>query len=267
MSANGIKDEKEYFTRERLVSMARWGVSHSKIKHLESKFGNVCLTPLDVPTIRALDHEKFVEWFNAVAKPSVKQNSDVATKDVGYSKFRSIDLVPSCADTSQSVWSKNPVNDFPTLWPDIWEQMHEYLPFTSITGFTIWNSTEDILPHRDPGAFTDFPVAFRILLNDSTPEPNLIVGECFPNQDPFNLSNQKAFNNKLDTNCLTWNNLRTMHWSKKIPSHDKILLIMLPWANKLDLKKYEDLMDRSLSKYQTEVLLSSNSIENWINRP
>ena len=264
MSANGIDNEKEFFTKERLISFKRWNTDIEKINLLENKWGNICLTPLDIPRIQATDHQRFVDWFYKTCKPSVKQNADVATTDVGYSKFKSIDLVPPGANVMQSVWSKNPVNNFSTLWPDLWEQMHEYLPFESINGFTIWNSTEDILPHRDPGAFTDFPVSFRILLDDTNTEPNLVVGECLPNADPFNVTLTKAFNNKLDTNSLVWNNLRTMHWSKKDSNQNKILLIMLPWVNKINLDKYDKLIDRSLQKYRTESLISSYKIDNWI---
>lgn len=265
MSANGIINEKQYFTSERLLSFKNWNCDPEYIKSLENKFGNICLAPLDVPVIQHRDHQKFVDWFYNTCKPSYKQHSDVATKNVGYTKFRSIDVLPEGTDVSQRIWSKNIVNNFPALWPDIWEQMHEYLPFDDIQGFTIWNSTDNILPHRDPGAFTDFPAAFRILLDDSNPSPNLWVGECFPNDNPFEISSKKSVNNNLDTNCFVWNNLRTMHWSEK-NSHNKILLIMLPWTNKINLKKYEQIIDRSISKYSQDVFLSSNSKYMWINK-
>jgi len=264
MNANGIINEKEYFTKERLLSLSIWNEKIERIKHLENKFGNICLTPLDVPKIQSINHEKFVSWFYKNCKPSIKQNPDVATKAVGYSKFKSIDLIPDNFDTKNRVWSKNPISNFHKLWPDLWEQMHEYLPFECIKGFTIWNSTDDILPHRDPGIFTDFPVSFRILLNDNDPNINLFVGECFPNADLFNLSVSKGFNNKLDTNCLTWNNLRTVHWSKKTIGYDKILLIMLPWVNKINLDKYEQLIEKSLVKYQQQILKSKSPLDNWI---
>ena len=44
----------------------------------------------------------------------------------------------------------------------------------------------------------------------------------------------------------------------------KILLIMLPWVNKINLDKYDKLIDRSLQKYRTESLISSYKIDNWI---
>jgi hypothetical protein len=55
-----------------------------------------------------------------------------------------------------------------------------------------------------------------------------------------------------------------MHWSKKDSNQNKILLIMLPWVNKINLDKYDKLIDRSLQKYRTESLMSSYKIDNWI---
>jgi hypothetical protein len=260
-----IRDEKQWFTEQRLLALSRHSEENQKkIRNLEKKFGKICFTPLSVPKIQALDQEKFVEWYFETCKPSIKQNKDIATECTGASSFLSVDLLPEWYDTKASIWSKNIVRDFAKQWPDLWEQFYEYLPFKEIIGFSIWSSTRDIIPHRDHSLFFDMPLEFRTMLHDPNPNVNLFISESLPNSNIEHQENKVFLPNHLETNSFVWNNLRSWHGSKHYPEHKKIIMIF-HWANKIDWTKYEKLIECSYEQYRDYSLTSDRTIGDFIN--
>ena len=255
-----VLDEKRWFTDQRTLHLNRHDDETKKnILRLEQKFGSACFTPLDIPIIR---DKEFFNWYFENAIPSVKQNKDVATEYTGGSSFLSIDLFPEKYDSLKSIWSKNIRNNLATLWPNLWEQFYLHLPFENIEGMTIWSSTKDIIPHRDQSVFVDLPLEFRIVMDDN-PTDNFWVSEVLPNTVIDKKLNTAVVSTKLDTNTFAWNNLRTQHHTKFYPEHKKITIIF-HWANKINWKKYENLLERSLEKYQKNSLTSTRPITDFV---
>jgi hypothetical protein len=260
-----VHDEKQWFTEQRLLMLNQYDDrDQKKIINLEKNFGKICFTPLAVPIIKADDSEKFVRWYFENSKPAIKQNKDIANDYTGAPSFLSIDKMPEIQYTSKSIWTKNIINDFESQWPELWEQFYAYLPFEDIVGLSMWSSTRDIIPHRDPTSFLDIPLEFRILLHDPNPENNLFIHECLPNSDINNDTIQHAVPNNIDTNSFVWSNLRSQHTSRYNSKYKKIILIFHK-TNKIDWNRYEMLLEKSCKTYQNYQLVSHHSIQDFIN--
>jgi len=252
-------DEKQWFTEQRFSALNRYDDKTKKnILRLEEKFGNIGFTPLDIPLIK---DDNFFQWYFENAIPSVKQNKDVATEYTGGSSFLSIDQMPDWYDTSKSVWSKNKV-DIEKRWPELWDQFYEYLPFDQIVGLTVWSSIKDIVAHRDQSLFLDLPLEFRIVMDQNTVD-NFWVSEVLPNTSVEEKLSTSAIPLNLDTNSFVWSNLRTQHYSKFYSNHKKITFIF-HWSNKINWKKYEKIIERSIEKYQKYALISSKKIVDFV---
>lgn len=264
INLENVPDEKEWFTRERKSALLKYDEeTRAKILELEKNYGYICFLPLDIPKIQAQNQEKFVEWYFNNAKPSIKQNTDIATQYTGNSSFLSIDVLPSSYDTTKSVWSKNVISDFDKQWPDLWEQFYEHLPFDKIVGISIWSSTTDIAPHRDQSLFIDLPLEFRTLIYDTNPRENLFSGESLPNAELGQVLDEKPVPNNIETNSVVWSNLRSRHYSKFSADHRKIIMIF-HYVNKINWKKYENLIERSAEKFSNYALFSKNKIKDYI---
>lgn len=256
-----VLDEKKWFTDQRILHLNQYNDDTKKnILRLEEKFGSVCFTPLDIPIIQ---NKEFFNWYFENAVPSIKQNKDIASSTTGTSSFLSIDLVSKTYNTSNLVWTKNVRNDLETLWPDLWDQFYLHLPFEKIERMSIWSSTTDINPHRDQSVFIDIPLEFRIVM-DNNPTDNFWINEVLPNTAIDKQLNTAAVSTKLDTNSFVWNNLRTQHHSKFYPNYKKITFIFFYWQNKINWKKYESLIERSVEKYQKTLLASTRPITDFV---
>lgn len=260
-----VTDEKQWFTEQRLLTLNAYDKSvQKKIIDLEKKFGKICFTPLDVPIIKARDSQKFVEWYFANSKLAIKQNKDIANEYTGAPSFLSIDKMPEIHYTSKSIWTKNLINNFEDQWPDLWQQFYDYLPFDNIIGLSMWSSTRDIIPHRDPTLFLDLPLEFRILLHDVNPEENLFVKETLPNSDIDQLETTYPVPNNIDTNSFVWSNLRSQHTSVYNSKYKKIILIFHR-TNIINWNRYEILLEKSYLKYRDHQLISQYNIQDFIN--
>ena len=253
------ENEKTLFSEQRSLALNKSDKNRNQILELEKKFGKVCFTPLAVPKIEDSD---FYTWFFDRAKPSVKQNQDIATDYTGGSSFLSIDVVPDWYDTSKSVWSKNVITDFNKQWPKLWQQFYDYLPFDKIVGLSIWSSTKDIIAHRDQSLFLDLPLEFRVLM-DTNPNFNLSVSEVLPNNSIENKLQTTNVPNNLDTNCFAWSNLRSQHHSVYDENYKKIIFIF-HYTNKINWVRYEQLLANSLLKYPDYAMISNKEISDYI---
>jgi hypothetical protein len=242
-----------------------------QVLELEQKFGKYCYVPLDVPNIQANNQEFLSLWFN--------KNSTVFSKDhqEGYnSGWRCINVFDN--DHSKSKIKRNNRPDFLRLFPEIREQIYEYMPydFTKPFGFWLWSSTKQVVPHRDPSnGFTDLPKSFRSFILDTNTQDHFYLIE---NNDYSHIKNDQTeklsyakinFDNSFlipqlpDTNTFAWNNLRVEHGSVK-REHEFKIMIYYDYDNTIDWNKYEKLFDRSVSKYQHQCMVSNHQLGYFI---
>jgi hypothetical protein len=218
---------------------------------LEKTYGKYLYLPFDIPVIVPHDIEKFKSWFYAHGKNAGKQIEDFSsgTFEATPKTYVSIDSV---SPGWTPVWSLNASPDVYTEFPELFEQIHDYMPWVGNKDFrwNMWSSSNKVPAHRDHTSCVDAPLAMRIKLYDNNPSETLSLLV-----DPIKEhNNQYKYLPKLsDTNSFTWNNLRTKHKSIFLGRpYRKILFI---WRDTLrtdlQVNQFVDLLDRSISKYES----------------
>jgi hypothetical protein len=246
--------EKDVFTDRRLDQLKY----NPELIDIE-RWGKYCYVPLDIPRY---DYPELVTWYFDRAKTIYKLKSDIANPDYGMTNFDSVDVFVK-GKIEDHIWSTNPQQDFLTLFPDVLERMYKDFPFKSIDRLNIWSSHRGVRYHRDHTKFIDYPSSFRIMLHDTNPIQTLNLGEVLPDE-PEDSSFSKFFIPRLsDTNSFAWNNLRTKHGSFFIPPHRKIILIVDKYE--LDVDRFHDLMERSVKKYQDNLMISKRLLSDFVN--
>lgn len=235
----------------------------------EKAYGKYLLVPFAIPKIVPNDPNKFVTFFFTQAANAVKIKTDMlSTKGVGAGNRSPYMQITSVSDNGHSdVWNENQVPAIYTEFPEIFEQIHEYMPFITRKNFKwfMWSSNWDVPPHRDYGSQLDCPAGIRIMLFDNNPEPTLSMSV-----DPIDKEYSRKYPIILpdDTNSFAWNNLRQKHESRYIKGHRKILFIVSAkeiafitstTEGKRTLNQYIDLLDRSIAKYKDHVVVDTDN--------
>ncbi len=220
---------------------------------LEKTYGKYLYVPFDIPKILPNDLEHFVSWYYEHARHSSKQIEDFSS-----GTFKATDrtylTVDSVTPRWTPVWTLNPQPDVYTLFPEIFEQIHDYMPWVGEKDFrwNMWSSSAHVPAHRDHSSCVDAPLAMRIKLYDTNPRETLSL-LTDPIKEHKNKYIELPTAKAPDTNTFTWNNLRTKHRSLRYPGvkYRKILFI---WRDFLRtnqaVNQYVDLMERSIAKYQ-----------------
>jgi hypothetical protein len=228
-----------------------------EINELERKFGKYLFVPLALPVFELPDTAYFLNWWSRYATRPNKIVSEKLSPDTNYVAAEAVDLV----EKYKHYWTPNMQTDnFIKEFPSLWQQFNELLPFDDIITLHLWSSFRPFGEHRDPGELLDMPMSFRIKLYDENPEETLYF---FDNPTkPYSHGDDTAVPSVPDTNSWAWNNLRVKHGSIYKPGYKKILVIA---TGILNPKKYEDLMNASISKYKEHCVLTNNTLENYVN--
>ena len=252
-------------TKENLTSMRK---AESKLNFMhgsevytefEKTYGKYLFVPFDIPIILPNDTEKFVSWYFSNAKHASKDVVDFSSglEPASDGSYLSID---STSPGWRPIWSLNSQGSVYKQFPEIFEQIREYMPWVGDSiGFrwNMWSSSNDVIPHRDNTSCVDAPTAMRIKLFDTNPNETLSlkVDPIIEHQNDY-----VAIPKLTSTNSFAWNNLRTKHKSifngartnRAVDGNDyrKILFI---WRDILrtekQIQQYTDLLDRSISKF------------------
>jgi hypothetical protein len=249
-------------TRENFTAMRNFECDNNWLRgnylytELEKTYGKYLYMPYDVPVIKPNDMEYFIKWYDERADHARKVRGDFASKawDEAKQKNTSYRTVDSTSPDWSPMWSLNSHAEIYTEFPELFEQIHEYMPWVGPQDFrwNMWSSSYAILPHRDNSSFIDLPHAMRIKIYDENPKETLSL--CIDPKSPTNRVRKQEWKYLAlpeETNTFGWNNLRTLHRSKKRPDCKKILMI---WRDRFlsedQVNSFVDLMDRSVSKWQ-----------------
>ena len=225
---------------------------------LEKTYGKYLFMPLDIPIIQANDQQAFLDFFHENSDYTKRVKEDVAgmpSDDTAKNyrpTFKSIDSHP----TENAIWSRNYVPSLFQNFYEIFEQIYEYYPIDPDTfSFALWSSQMAVEPHRDESSMIDLPINFRIKLFDNNPFETLKL-----HLSPMDKPEVETYRFKVpaDTNSWAWNNLRTKHSSVKLGGREKILMIIYTNYN-LNMNKFIDLLDRSISKYKDNVIIDMHT--------
>jgi hypothetical protein len=244
-------------TKENLTEMRRFESRSNFMKgndiytEFEKAYGKYLYIPFDIPKIQPKDLEYFVSWYYDNARHASKQIEDFSSGTFQATN-RTYQTVDSVSPGWTPVWTLNSKPEVYTLFPELFEQIHEYMPWVGGTEFrwNMWSSNANVPTHRDHTSCIDAPLAMRIKLFDGNPFEtlSLLTDPMVEHSNKYRtLPNLKG----EDTNSFTWNNLRTKHKSTFLgPNHRKILFI---WRDALRTEKqvqqFADLMDRSIARY------------------
>ena len=246
--------EREFLTLRRQKQLA----INPRLSELE-QWQRYSYIPLDIPRF---ENPHLIDWFFSKARPVVKQAPDASTQGVGLSLYNSIDIFPNGytdAMISNAIWTLNIQQEFMELFSDVYKQIMEGFPFTSVNKITLWNSQRAIGWHRDDARFTDCPNEFRVLLHDENTLPTINVARALPDQDTTNLYKAPRL---LETNSFAWNNLRTKHSTDFESGHRKIIMVFSRLD--IDVDRYHDLMKRSVAKYQDTAMVDDAPTLDWV---
>lgn len=248
-----IMNEKDFFTQKRKEQLNRW----PELSVLE-QWGKYFFVPLNIPKI---ENPQLVDWYFKNCKPTYKLEKDIANPFTNVSAFDSIDVIPH-NEEQHDIWSLNLKPEFMIEFKDVYDQLLEYFPFKKINRIRLWSSTSAISYHRDHTRFVDFPGAFRIMLYDENPQQTLGIMQSDP-EESFNFKQRFLIPRLPDTNSYVWNNLRSKHGSTYSKEFKKILIILDRYE--LDVPRYEELMKKSIDKYQDYSFIDNKEIKHYIN--
>lgn len=217
----------------------------------ERAYGKYLYLPYDIPKIELNDIEQYTSWFYANAVHAEK-----ILTDFSYEKLPASDNTYLTIDSSvwRTVWSKNPRPEVFDLFPELFEQIHEYMPWVGNNDFlwSMWSSRENIPEHRDWTSCVDVPHSMRVKLFDTNPSETLSL-RCDPPMMDHN-NEYAPIPIPEDTNTFGWNNLRTKH--KSVYNGGDLEKILFIWRGQLttDLQvtQMADLLDRSIAKYSNQ---------------
>lgn len=228
---------------------------------LEQKYGKYLYVPIDVPHIQANNTGDFLQYYN---KHCQLVNGPTASKstDGRWTNLR----------IKEGETSYHQLNE---AFPELISLMKEHLPYVDNNQleFFFVSSNCDILSHRDLGEWGfDAPTNLRVLFYDNNPEPNFYLIENRENKDrgdllPTRIPAQAfAVPRLAETNTFTWNNLRAEHGSVKSENYTKILGYY-GFSNQVDWHRYNQLLERSINRFQSQCWLSERTLDWFIGGP
>lgn len=253
----------EHITQKRKIDPIFRKLGAKVINELEEAYGKYIHIPFDIPIIKPNDMQKFVDWYDQNSMRAVKQYSNTANEaGVGNNHFRTVDgiIIPG------QIWTQNSRLDIWDVFPELKEQILEYLPILELRNWRMWSSTMEIYEHRDDDPMVDFPLAWRCKLYDENPKETLYITKDIGHL-PHNGSDNIKYTNWLpeDSNTWAWNNVRTFHGSKHDAEHTKILWLISS-DNGLNVNKYIDLMDRSIAKYKDNLIVDQEPYSTYYDK-
>jgi hypothetical protein len=254
--------EKTKFTELRKSLMDSWPDS----RELEERWGHYSFIPLDVPRI---GNALMAEWLTQHFKPIyqvINTISSPADTPNSTAKFNAVNIRMD-KDNMTSIhdfYSTNIRNTFLEEFPYFHEELMDTLPFNAITSWDFLQSNKLIGSHRDQHQdFRDFPGSFRSMIYDDNPMSTLFLKEILPDSNKEIPGTNKRLPRIPETNTFVWNNLRTQHGSFHFKNHNKILLVI---NNKnINIKKYNNLIERSISKYSEYIKISKYQTSDYVN--
>lgn len=245
-------------------------INQPLLLELEKAYGQYLFVPYDIPKILPYDIEKFVEYFYSNSQRIGKRMADLSGPIQESSPYVSISSTTKNWDGRS--FDVKPYEDIYNDFPEIFEQIHDLLPWVGDKDFkwTMWSTDNNVPLHRDIGVMVDAPISARIKLFDTNPFETLTMHlDPIDKDDSF----KKVWPLPIpdETNSFAWNNLRTKHKSIFVPSKDKkkYRKILFIWRGALNSKQqvnqYIDLLDRSIAKYQKETITDvDNTIEDYL---
>ena len=224
--------------------------AHHALINLERKYSDIPWLPLAMPRIVPDDLEQFVEYFKNNAIDGLRNTSsydDPGAKPTDPASswntpdWRTLEIYRNPLSTK---WFgtdtiKNQTVDARALFPELYEQIFDLLPFKELFFIRFWSNTRIIRPHRDQDWSYNLPLACRTMIYDPNPEPTIYTSKMKGNGERHYIDLPD------DTNSFAFNNSVFWHGADH-HGLDKILMVV---AGIPDVDKLERLLESSVAKY------------------
>lgn len=226
-----------------------------KMHAISAKYRPIRWLPLDIPRIEIEDIEEFKSIWGQQCHDVVRVAPDAAEpwakEDHPYGKLSSWNISqfnglhlyqhPQIAIESNTFAAKMYTGKVP-MFERLVEQAFIYFPLHTVTSVFIWESTMQIIPHRDRGSFWKCPTDWRVMLHDENEEPTLYVSDI-EHGDTHYIDLPK------DTNSFCWSNGSQIHGSI-YKGKRKFLLCIMGFQHSV---KTDELLSRSIEKYRDQL--------------
>jgi hypothetical protein len=162
------------------------------MRQLEQQYQSIDWLPLAVPKIEIDNLEEFMHFWDQESVPSTRLSSDIAepwskedhplgTESSWYKpRFRDLALYEDSkfTNTAHSIWRSKLFEGKNRMVDRLVEQVFEYYPIDKTMPpfrIFIWESLDDIYPHKDQSAHWKCLTDFRTMLHDENTKPTLYV--------------------------------------------------------------------------------------------
>ena len=241
-------------------------IDQTQCPRLNEKYRGIAALPLDLPKFELDSSEEFWRIWNAEKERVSRQSIDrgavgANTPSLEHSQWDGLAMYEDLVLLKDAAWRTKLNNDLARTQPKYMSSIFQQLPFVKIRSIRMWSSHCVIPPHYDGNmpsvldGVMHFPTEVRLMLDDKNPEETfwLCSSAKYKPNTKVNIPIEDRHYVKLpeDTNTFVWNNEDYLHGADFDPQYRKILVVIKGWV---DVKRLEELLDRSISKYSNYVI-------------
>lgn len=241
-------------------------IDTAQCPRLNEKYKGIAALPLDIARFELDNAEEFWKIWNQenekVARQIIDRGAEGNSKpSLSLTQWDGLALYEDVKLLKDAAWRTKVSAELAHSQSKYLRRVLNELPFVRIRSVRLWSAHRTIIAHYDGNMPPEldgvmrFPTEIRIMLDDQNPKetfwlcsstkykPN--AKESVPNEDRYYVTLPP------DTNTFAWNNEDYLHGADYNPPYRKILVVVKGWV---DVKKLEELLDRSIAKYPDYVI-------------
>jgi hypothetical protein len=243
--------------------MKEWPVQRRL--ELSDKYQTIAYTPLDIPAIGPDHWPTFLSIWNERKDRYYKQRPDARAMHKhgnrsAKGEWLGLEMWED-PNPGRRVWSCPYVPEIKETNPTMVNMIEELLPFEIIWSVKFMRSTDMVGIHQEgPMTTTMHPREFRIMLFDENPIPTFYltpIKNRITADQSIDIQEAKRTGQKLymsppkENNSFVFNNETCYHGSDYNPAYSKVII---SFRGYLDLDRYDELMSRSIKKFENQII-------------
>ena len=227
-------------------------------QYLSGKYSSIAYTPLDIPQIRPDSWDQFWRIWHAEKDFLERQYSD--RNNTGNRHWLGMEIWGDPKAEARA-WAMPYSQRMRDANPCMIELIKEHMPFKQISTVRLWNSIEEIWPHREGNPREHLhPMEIRAMIVDSNPVPTFYLT---PVQNRIHADHETSrylareegerlyMDPTSENNAFVFNCETCYHGSDYDPLFSKILMVI---NGAMDLRRYDELMSRSIKKFENQII-------------
>lgn len=225
--------------------------THHALIDLERTYGDIAWLPLSLPIIQPDNTEQFVDFFHKNAIAGLRQlpsfdhpDDDPNDPYSGYNRafFKTLEVYrnPIAEQWFGTHTLAHKTIDFQNIFPKLYQQLFDILPFKELFFIRFWSNQLVILPHRDQDWSYNVPLSLRVMIHDPNEQPTFYVSKTRGTGERHYVSLPD------DTNSFAFNNGAFWHGADYL-GYNKILMVV---SGIPDVTKFDSMLSQSVTKYK-----------------